>query len=67
MTPVNVSGLTSGVSAIGAGASNSFDEFEHTCAVMTSGGVKCWGRNVVGQLGDGTTNDRYTPVPVVGF
>ena len=36
---------------------------QSTCAIIDSV-AKCWGRNSVGQLGDGTTSDRYTPTPV---
>ncbi len=36
---------------------------EHTCAIA-DGQAYCWGLNDYGQLGDSSTTDRSTPVPV---
>jgi len=58
LTPVQVAGL-SNVTAIAAGGS-------HTVAIQGEDSVVwAWGSNQSGQLGDGTTIDRHTPVQVL--
>ncbi len=58
-TPVSTSGIA-GVIAIAAGQ-------VHTCVLKSDGVVACWGENIYGQLGDGTTTQRSTPVSVTGL
>jgi len=38
----------------------------HVCGLTTSGVAYCWGDNYFGQLGDGSTTNRYVPVKVAG-
>ena len=38
--------------------------FYHTIAIKTDGTLWAWGYNVYGQLGDGTTTDRTSPVQI---
>ncbi len=57
MTPEPVPGLAE-VTDLALGA-------RHTCVRVKAGGtVKCWGQNVSGQLGDGTTDGRAVPTDI---
>lgn len=58
LTPVAVTGLSSGVVSISAG-------YDSTCALTGAGAVWCWGYNGMGQLGDGTFTQTSTPVRVL--
>ncbi len=69
-TPVDVSGLESGVVAIAAGGLLDYTGDpvgDHACAVTSAGGLKCWGDNSLGQLGDGTTTNRLAATDVSGL
>jgi alpha-tubulin suppressor-like RCC1 family protein len=60
-TPVQVTALGAEVNGVSVSASGAF-----TCATVTEGRTMyCWGRNDYGQLGDGTTTERHTPVRVL--
>ena len=58
-TPTTVSGLTR-ATALTAGRT-------HTCALLVTGTVKCWGGNREGELGDASTTSSPTPVKVKGI
>lgn len=55
MTPLTVVGMT--------GATDISINYESSCALLSSGFVKCWGYNIYGQFGDATfANFSHTPV-----
>ena len=56
-SPVSIPSLTSGITSISSGQ-------YHTCAITSAGAVMCWGQNSYGQLGDGTTTQRNSPVSI---
>ncbi len=56
-TPMQVTGLGMSAAHLAHGA-------RHVCARKQDGTLWCWGFNVAGQLGDGTTGDQYSPVQV---
>lgn len=56
-TPLQVVGISNAV-AVTAGDI-------HTCALLSTGQVTCWGDNSEGELGDGTNTNRPTPTTTV--
>ena len=67
-TPVQVEDVAaegsplSGVASLGNGGDD-----RDFCAVLTSGGVDCWGDSSYGQLGNGSYSKSATPVQVVSY
>ncbi len=64
LTPVVVSGV--GGTGTLTGVTSLIADGPSYCALVTSGGVVCWGWNYFGELGNGTFNDSATPVSVEG-
>jgi len=55
LNPVFVNTTESFISITGGG--------DHTCGLLSNGSMMCWGRNHVGQIGDGTSGtNRLNPV-----
>ncbi len=58
--PTDVVGMEKNVVDVSAGV-------RHTCAAVSNHSIYCWGLGLNGALGDGSTDDTYTPVQVVGL
>ncbi len=63
--PVPVAGDVRATALIAGDASGGIHG--HSCALLSDGGVSCWGPNEQGQLGDGTSITALHPTRVVGF
>jgi alpha-tubulin suppressor-like RCC1 family protein len=50
------------INPYGAGQATLAAGFWHSCALTAAGGIKCWGGNIYGQLGDGTITDAIAVV-----
>ena len=59
-TPVQVTALGNTVVQVATA-------YESTCARKADGSLWCWGRNLYGQAGDGTTTPKSTPIPVTSL
>jgi alpha-tubulin suppressor-like RCC1 family protein len=59
IAPVQVPGITDAV-AVAAGRS-------HTCALLATNRIKCWGYNLFGQVGAGDYEPALTPRDVLGI
>lgn len=63
-TPVEVQGISDAV-AVSAGGSGGNQDF--TCVLLSGGHVECWGYDADGELGNASTSNTPTPVPVSGL
>ncbi|MDA8680859.1 hypothetical protein N9M45_04645, partial [Euryarchaeota archaeon] len=59
MTPNLISSLGTGRTAVSISSGSG-----HTCAILDSGEVSCWGGGNYGQLGNGGTLDKTTPTQI---
>jgi alpha-tubulin suppressor-like RCC1 family protein len=58
--PVDMSGVLAGKTIVDLATGS-----DHVLALASDGTVYSWGQNEWGQLGNGTENKSYTPVPVI--
>ena len=60
LEPTSVTGMSEGVASVDGGLG-------HTCARRTDGGIRCWGLNQNGQVGNSSPNDQHNPVTPSGL
>lgn len=60
VVPATTVALSGPAASVGLGNS-------HACAVLSAGGVRCWGYGNDGRLGDGTLTSSWVPVTPVGL
>ncbi len=63
-TVTTVSGGNNSVPATSSNLTSIHAGDSHTCALLSDKTIECWGNNSNGQLGDGSTTNRMTPVNV---
>jgi hypothetical protein len=59
-TPIQVSGINNAVLLSTGGVTDDTDD--HACVLLSTGGVKCWGGDFDGAIGNGTTTEAV-PTP----
>jgi hypothetical protein len=65
-TGTETPGVPTQVSTL-SGATQLIAGYQHLCALIADGTVRCWGNNQSGQLGNGTVVASSTPVTVSGI
>ena len=58
-TPVTVSDITN--------ANKIYCADAYSCAILSDGSMKCWGRGNEGQMGNGSSSSQSTPVSPTGL
>jgi serine/threonine-protein kinase len=65
--PATVAGIDDALAVDGGGRLHDEGGNHRTCVLRRTGAVMCFGDNLAGSLGDGTTEWRYVPAPVSGL
>jgi len=63
LTPTTSPGGVAGLAGVVEVASG----LVFSCARLSDQTIKCWGRNTEGEIGDGTTADKFSPTSVSGI